>query len=85
MVAKGKKVLLILDSLHTRDHVLDELRAYWEIVPVGSYIIVQDTFFEGLAEAIDGFLASHPAFRQDVTLDQRFLFTKYRGGFLKRQ
>ncbi|HIG68645.1 MAG TPA: hypothetical protein EYG46_05825 [Myxococcales bacterium] len=26
----GKKVLVILDSLHTKDHVLDELRAYWE-------------------------------------------------------
>jgi cephalosporin hydroxylase len=26
----GKKVLVILDSLRTKDHVLDELRAYWE-------------------------------------------------------
>ena len=31
-------MLLILDSLHTKDHVLDELRAYWEIVNVGGYI-----------------------------------------------
>ena len=84
-VGKGKKVLVTLDTLHAPNHVSNELELYSSFVSKGSYIIVQDTFFEGLAEAIDGFLASHPAFRQDVTLDQRFVFTKYRGGFLKRQ
>ena len=39
----GKRVLFILDSLHTKDHVADELAAYAELVPAGGYVIVQDT------------------------------------------
>jgi cephalosporin hydroxylase len=33
---KGKKVVVILDSVHTKDHVLAELRAYSSIVPVSA-------------------------------------------------
>ena len=40
--------LIILDSLHTRDHVLQELRLYAPLVSVGSYIIVMDTVIEYL-------------------------------------
>lgn len=43
----GKRVLLILDSLHLKKHVLNELTAYADIVPVGSYIIVQDSDING--------------------------------------
>jgi len=39
----GRKVLIILDSLHTKEHVANELRAYSPLINVGSYIIVQDT------------------------------------------
>ena len=40
---QGKKVLVILDSLHTEEHVAGELRAYAPLVSEGSYVIVQDT------------------------------------------
>ena len=44
---KGKKcVMVILDSLHTHDHVLAELRAYAQLVTIGSYCILPDTFIE---------------------------------------
>jgi len=38
----GEKVLVILDSNHTKQHVARELEAYKSIVSVGSYIVVQD-------------------------------------------
>ena len=45
--AFGKKcVMVILDSLHTHNHVLKELKAYAELVTIGSYCILPDTFIE---------------------------------------
>ena len=91
--AKGKKVLLILDSLHTRDHVLDELRAYWEIVPIGSYIVVQDSVIGGHPiapwrgpgpwEAVEDFMKENDHFEIDKSRE-RFLLTNNPNGFLKR-
>lgn len=45
--AEGKKcVMVILDSMHTHNHVLAELRAYAPLVTIGSYCILPDTFIE---------------------------------------
>lgn len=90
---KGKRVLVILDSLHTRDHVLAELRAYAELVPVGSYVIVQDTAVNGHPvspdwgpgpyEAVEAFLAEDDRFVVDRRRE-RLLMTYNPNGFLKR-
>lgn len=49
--AEGKsKILLILDSNHTHEHVFQELEAYSNLVGIGSYIIVFDTVIEDLPE-----------------------------------
>ena len=42
----NKKVLVVLDSMHTEEHVLKELDIYSKIVTKNSYLIVQDTFVE---------------------------------------
>jgi cephalosporin hydroxylase len=50
--AGHERVMVLLDSNHTHDHVLRELRAYAPIVSRGSYCVVFDTIIENLpAEA----------------------------------
>ena len=43
---KNKKVLVVLDSMHTENHVLDDLKIYSKLVSKNTYLIVQDTFVE---------------------------------------
>jgi cephalosporin hydroxylase len=48
---EGKKtILVVLDSNHTHDHVLKELKFYSPLVSIGSYIVVFDTIVEDLPE-----------------------------------
>ena len=79
----GRKALVTLDSLHSVEHVSKELDLYAQFVSVGSYMIVQDTFYTGLPEAIDAFLERHPEFELDPSRE-RYLFTKFAHGYLKR-
>jgi cephalosporin hydroxylase len=80
--AKGKRVLVLLDSLHSKEHVAAELEAYTPIVPVGSYLIVQDTLV-GPAEAIREFLEKSDAFVADRARE-RYPDTNSVGGYLRR-
>ena len=50
-IQPDEKVLVILDSLHTKDHVVAELEAYGPLVSVGSYLVVQDGCMERMAGA----------------------------------
>jgi cephalosporin hydroxylase len=90
---KGKKVLVILDSDHSKQHVLNELAAYAPLVNVGGYLIVQDTdvnghpvdptFGPGPMEAIEEFLASNGDFLPDKERE-RLMFSTNPNGYLKR-
>ena len=51
------RIMLFLDSNHTHDHVLAELRAYAPMVSKGSYCVVMDTGVEDLPE---GFVTDRP-------------------------
>ena len=88
--AEGKRTLVILDSDHRRDHVLAELRAYAPLVPIGSYMIVQDgavnghpTWPEYGPGPYEAFLAENDAFAPDRSRE-RHLMTSNPMGFLKR-
>jgi cephalosporin hydroxylase len=43
-----ERVMVVLDSNHTHEHVLAELRAYAPLVTVGQFLVVADTFVEDL-------------------------------------
>ncbi len=47
-----ERIMVILDSNHTHDHVLAELEAYAPLTSVGSYCIVFDTVVEDLPDAM---------------------------------
>ncbi|MFY9235293.1 MAG: CmcI family methyltransferase [Fimbriimonadaceae bacterium] len=93
IAAKAKTVLAILDSDHSRDHVLDELRAYGPLVTPGSYLIVEDTNVNGHPvrrdhgpgpmEAVDEFLRSGQPFEIDESREKFFLTFNPRG-YLRR-
>jgi len=42
-IPPGASVMVVLDSNHSRDHVLAELRAYAPLVTSGQYLVVADT------------------------------------------
>ena len=94
-LAEGRdRVLVILDSDHARDHVLEELRIYGGLVSPGSYLVVEDTnvnghpvFREhgpGPMEALDVFLAETDEFEIDAAREKFFLTFNPRGFLRKR-
>lgn len=47
----GERVMVLLDSCHTKEHVLRELYAYAPFVSVGSYIVAMDGIMEEVVGA----------------------------------
>ncbi len=86
------KTMVILDSCHTKEHVLRELEVWSPLVSPGCYLLVQDTLagrlthFEvgpGPGAAVDEWLPKNPEFQADPRRE-RLLLTGHRGGYLKR-
>jgi cephalosporin hydroxylase len=89
--ARGKRTLVVLDSDHSQAHVEAELAAYADLVPVGCYLIVEDSnigqirkdHLPGPLQAIDVFLAGTDAFEIDRSRE-KFLITFNPSGYLRR-
>jgi cephalosporin hydroxylase len=54
LAGPGEKVLVVLDSNHTKKHVAAELEAYGPLVTPGSYIVATDGFMASLHDAPGG-------------------------------
>jgi cephalosporin hydroxylase len=94
MIRSGEEVMVILDSDHSRDHVLGELRIYGKMVTRGQYLIVEDTninghpalpeFGPGPMEALDLYLKEDDAFEIDPSRE-KFYMTFNPRGYLRRR
>jgi len=95
------KVMVILDSLHTHDHVLKELEMYSPLVSEGAYLILPDTFIEYFPKgyysdrpwdvgnnpmtALRVFLDSNNSFEIDEEIVNKMMITEGFDGYLKRK
>jgi cephalosporin hydroxylase len=100
VAADYKRILVCLDSNHTHDHVLAELKAYAPLVSVGSYCVVMDTLVDDMPKemfpdrpwgpgnnpktAVWEYLKSHPEFEIDKSIQHKLLITVAPDGYLKR-
>lgn len=98
--ARGKSpVMVILDSNHTHEHVLSELRQYAPLVTKGSWLLVFDTVVEHMDSeafpdrpwgvgnnpltAVHEFLAESDRFELDAEVDNKLLLSVAPGGWLR--
>jgi cephalosporin hydroxylase len=92
-VEPGERVLVSLDSAHTKEHVLEEMKLYAPLVTKRSYLVVEDTNLgghparpehgAGPMEAVEEFLAGTDEFVVDRGCE-KFLMTYNPGGYLRR-
>ena len=97
---KYERILVLLDSNHTHEHVLKELNAYSKYVSLESYCIVFDTCIENIEKgsypdrpwevgnnpmtAINVWLPNNPDFIVDKLIDNKLMISVAPCGYLKK-
>ena len=98
-VGDRSPVLLLLDSMHTHDHVLQELRLYSKLVGKGSYVAVFDTVIADMPDtcfsdrpwgiednpktAVQAFLSENDRCIIDKDLEAKLQITAAPSGYLR--
>jgi len=93
------RIMVVLDSMHTHDHVLKELELYSPLVTKGSYLVVFDTIIEDMPAgsfpdrpwskgnnpktAVWEFLKTNDRFEIDREMENKLLITVAPDGYLK--
>jgi len=96
--AKAERVMVVLDSNHTHEHVLRELEIYSLLVTKGCYLVVCDTLIEDMPAgsfpnrpwdkgdnprtAVDAFLKTTDRFEVDTAIDAKLQISVALGGYL---
>ncbi len=97
--ARRKCVMVVLDSNHTRAHVLRELELYSPLVTRGCYLVVFDTLLEDMPDdllhdrpwgkgnnpktAVHEFLKTDSRFEIDKSIEHKLLITVAPDGYLR--
>lgn len=98
-VKPGQSVMLLLDSNHTHEHVLEELRQYGPLVTAGQYLVVSDTVVEDIPlqthrprpwgpgnnprTAMEAYLKEMNRFEEDEYVNKKLLITYTPNGYLR--
>jgi cephalosporin hydroxylase len=99
-LAEGRqRVMVVLDSNHSHDHVRRELELYAPLVTRGSYLVVMDTVVEEMPAdffpdrnwgkgnnpktAVCDFLETTDRFEVDDEIDRKLLMSVAPGGYLR--
>lgn len=98
-MAAGKRTMVVLDSNHTHEHVLGELRLYSPLVRAGNYLVVLDTTIEDQPAgffrdrpwdkgnnpktAVWEFLRGNDRFVIDKDIESKLLLTVALDGYLR--
>ena len=96
----SKSTFVILDSLHTKEHVLSEMKIYSDLLFSGNYMIVEDGNLNGHPlppqwhtqtaneggpfEAIEEFMKVNTGFHIDKEYENRSLFSYAPSGYIKK-
>jgi cephalosporin hydroxylase len=90
---EGKKNIVILDSDHSYDHVRKEMSMYSELVPIDSYMVVEDTHVngnpvpwkwgDGPMEAVNDFMENNDNWFADYWCE-KYMMTFNPKGYLRR-
>lgn len=96
----AEKILVVLDSNHTGEHVNNELELYSKFVSKDSYLVVFDTLIENMPDnfysdrpwsagnnpmtAVNEFLKKNDSFEIDKTVENKLGITVAPSGYLKR-
>jgi cephalosporin hydroxylase len=99
LLSPNEKVMVVLDSNHTKEHVRRELELYAPLVTSGSYVVAADGIMEDLIDvpggkaewaqdnpkvAVHEFLAVHPEFELDPE-PSRLGVTYWPDAYLRRR
>lgn len=98
-VKGARRIMVVLDSMHTADHVLRELELYSPLVSAGCYLVVFDTVIEFMPpetvanrpwakgnspyNAVEHFLENNSRFRVDHHIDAKLQISVAPRGYLE--
>lgn len=100
IIGSSRKVLVVLDSYHTHDHVLKELRLYSPFIGRGNYLVCGDTVVEDIPAqkhrprpwgpgnnpktAVRQFLKENKSFAVDKQTENKLLLSCNPSGYLRK-